>query len=110
LKSTRLFFLGSEESNGHPGGARRPRAKRSAAARPATVTCLHLSVHRAPPARPQAGQPMSSAECLMHSDAHASHPPLPRPAVNVGGSAHNAAPSAHAIYASVSGEMDVVAD
>jgi len=64
----------------------------------------------APPARRQAGQPMSSAECLMHGAAHASHRSPPRPAVNVGGGAHNVAPSAHAIHAGVFGEAYVVAD
>jgi len=40
----------------------------------ATATRLHLSVHStAPPSRRQPGQPTSSAECLMHSVAHASH-------------------------------------
>jgi len=39
----------------------------------ATATRLHLSVHStAPPARCQAGQPMSSAEGLMHGAAHTS--------------------------------------
>jgi len=52
----------------------------------ATATRLHLSVHNtAPPALRQASQPMSSAECLMHGDAHASHCTPPHPAVNVGG-------------------------
>jgi len=55
----------------------------------ATATRLHLSVHStAPPSRRQPGQPTSSAECLMHGAAHASHraaprPAPPRPAVNV---------------------------
>mmetsp|Transcript_56663 Transcript_56663/g.91739 ORF Transcript_56663/g.91739 Transcript_56663/m.91739 type:complete len:204 (-) Transcript_56663:342-953(-) len=45
----------------------------------ATATRLHLSVHSADPpalckAAVEAGQPMSSAECLTHSAAHASHP------------------------------------
>jgi len=40
----------------------------------ATATRLHLSVHStAPPLRHQPGQPISSAECLMHGAAHASH-------------------------------------
>jgi len=34
----------------------------------------------------------------------------PRPAVIVGGGAHNVVPSAHATFASVTGEKDVVAD
>jgi len=70
----------------------------------ATATRLHLSVHStALSARHQAGQPMSSAECLMHGAAYASHCAPPHPAVNVGGqdnddditpllSLHNAAP------------------
>jgi len=82
----------------------------------ATATRLHLSVHStAPPARRQAGQPMSSAECHMHGAAHASHrvPPRPAPscpAVNVRIDAHSVAPSAHATRAGASGEADVVAD
>jgi len=54
----------------------------------------------APPARRQAGQTMSSAECLLHGAAHASQrapfrPAPPRSAVNVDVGAHSAAPSAH---------------
>ena len=81
-----------------------------------TATRLHLSVHStAPPARRQAGQPISSAECPMHGAAHASHhspprPAPPRPAVNVGVGAPSVAPSAHAIRAGAPGEVDVVAD
>jgi len=68
----------------------------------ATATRLHFSVHcTAPLARHQAGQPMFSAECLMHSAAHASQratprPALPCPADILGDGAHN--------------EVDVVAD
>ena len=81
----------------------------------ATATRLHLSVHStAPPARRQAGQPMSSDECLLHGAAHASHrapprPAPPRPAVNVGEGAHNVAPSTHATCADASRDADVVA-
>ena len=47
----------------------------------ATATCLHLSVHStAPPSRRQPCQPISSAECLMHGAAHASHRANPCPA------------------------------
>jgi len=77
----------------------------------ATATRLHLSVHcTALPSHCQAGQPMSSAECLMHGAAHALHRTPPRPAVNVVGGAHNVAPSAHATHAGAFGEADVVAD
>jgi len=78
----------------------------------ATATRLHLSVHStAPLARRQAGQ-MSSAECLMHGAAHASHRAAPRPAppcpaVNVDVGAPSVAPSAHANRAAASGEVDV---
>jgi len=62
----------------------------------ATVTRLHLSVHStAALSRRQAGQPVSSAECLMHSAARASQRAAPCPAapfpdvnVDVGASAH----------------------
>ena len=58
---------------------------------------------------------MSSAECLMHGTAHASHhapprPAPPRPAVNVVVGAHSVAPSPHATRADASQEADVVAD
>ena len=58
---------------------------------------------------------MSSAECLMHDAAHASHraPPRsapPRPAVNVGVGAHYVVLSAHATHAGACVEADVVAD
>jgi len=82
----------------------------------ATATCLHLSVHStAPPLRRQPGQPISSAECLMHSAAHASHraalrPAPPRPAVNVDVGAPSVPPSTHANRADASGEVDVVDD
>jgi len=43
------------------------------------TTRLHLSMHStAPPSRRQPNQPMSSAECLMHSAAHASQCTPPR--------------------------------
>jgi len=77
----------------------------------ATATRLHLSLHgTAPPARRQAGQPMTSAACLMHGAARASHCAPPRPAGNVGGGAHIVAPSAPATHAGAFGEADVVAD
>jgi len=82
----------------------------------ATTTRLHLSVHStALPARHQACQSTSSAECLMHGAANASHcatprPAPPRPAVIVCDGAHSVAPSAHATRTGVSGEADVVAD
>jgi len=82
----------------------------------ATATHLHLSVQStAPPSRRQPGQPTSSAECLMHGAAHASHrtvprPAPPRPAVNVGVGAPSVAPSAHANHAGASGEGDVADD
>ena len=81
-----------------------------------TATRLHLSVHStAPPARRQAGQPMSSAECLLHGAAHAlqrtpPRPAPPRPAVNVDVGAHSAAPSAHATRVGAYEEVDVVAN
>jgi len=68
----------------------------------ATATRLHLSVFiTAPPSRRQPGQPISSAECLTHGAAHASHraapcPVTPRPAFNVHVGAPSVAPSAHA--------------
>jgi len=68
----------------------------------AIATRLHLSVHgTAPPSRPQPGQPILSAECLMHGAAHASHHATlrlapPRPAINVDVGAPIVAPSAHA--------------
>jgi len=67
----------------------------------ATATRLHLSVHSsAPPLRRQPGQPISSAECLLHGAAHASHHAAPRsapprPAINVDEGAPIVAPSAH---------------
>jgi len=82
----------------------------------ATATRLHLFVHStAPPSCHQPGQPTSSAECLMHGAAHASHraaprPAPPHPAVNVDVSAPNVVPSAHANHASASGEVDVADD
>jgi len=82
----------------------------------ATATPLHLSVHStAPPSRRQPGQPISSAECLMHGAAHASHraaprPAPPRPAINVDVGAPIVAPSAHANRAGASGEIDVAED
>jgi len=82
----------------------------------ATATRLHLSVHStAPPSRCQPGQPISSAECLMHGAAQASHraaprPTLPRPAVSVDVGAPSVAPAAHATRAGASGEADVNAD
>ena len=82
----------------------------------ATATRLHLSVHStAPPLRHQPGQPISSAECLMHGAAQASHrtaprPTPPRPAVSVDVGAPSVAPAAHATRAGASGEADVNAD
>jgi len=82
----------------------------------ATATRLHLSVHStAPPLRRQPGQPISSAECLMHGAGHASHraaphPTPPRPAVNVDVGAPSVATSAHADRAGASGEVDVADD
>jgi len=82
----------------------------------ATATRLHLSMHStAPPSRRQPGQPISSAESLMHGAAHVSHrasprPAPPRPAVNVDVGAPSVAPSAHANRAGASGEIDVVDD
>jgi len=82
----------------------------------ATATCLHLSVHStAPPSRRQPCQPISSAECLMHGAAHASHraaprPAPPRPAINVDVGAPIVAPSAHINHAGASGEVDVADD
>jgi len=82
----------------------------------ATATCLHLSVHStAPLSRGQPGQPISSAECLMHGAAHASHraaprPASPRPAINVGVGAPIVTPSAHVHGAGASGEVDVADD
>jgi len=81
-----------------------------------TATRLHLSVHStAPPSRRQPGQPISSAECLMHGAAHASHraaprPAPPRPAINVDVGAPIVAPSAHANRVGASGEVDVADD
>jgi len=78
----------------------------------ATATRLHLSVHStAPPSRLQPGQPISSAECLMHGAAHASHraaprPAPPRPAINVDEGAPIVVPSAHVNRAGASGEVD----
>jgi len=80
------------------------------------VTRLHLSVRStAPPSRHQPGQPISSAECLMHGAAHASHraalcPAPPHPAFNVDVGAPSVVPSAHANRAGASGEVDVVDD
>jgi len=80
----------------------------------ATATRLHLFVHStAPPSRRQAGQPISSSECLMHGAAHALHRAAPRPAppcpaVNVDVGAPTVVPSAHANRAVASGEVDVV--
>jgi len=74
----------------------------------ATAKRLHLSVHStAPPSRRQPGQPISSAECLMHGAVHASHraaprPVPPRPAVNVDVGAPSVVPSAHANHAGAS--------
>jgi len=82
----------------------------------AIVTRLHLSVHcTAPPSRHQPGQPISSAECLMHGAAHASHraapcPAPPHPAVNVDVGAPSVVPSAHANRSGASGEVDLVDD
>jgi len=82
----------------------------------ATATRLHLSVHStALPSRRQPGQPISSAECLMHGAAHASHhaaprPAPPRPAINVDVGAPSVVPSAHTHRAGASGEVDVVDD
>ena len=63
----------------------------------------------------KAGQPISSAVCLMHGAAHASHraaprPAPPRPAVNVDVGAPSVAPSAHTNHAGASGEVDVAND
>jgi len=61
----------------------------------ATATRLHLSVHgTAPPALCQAGQPMTSAECLKHGAAYASQHTSPHPTAIVGGGAHSVVPSA----------------
>jgi len=82
----------------------------------ATATRLHLSVHStAPPSRRQPGQPISSAECLMHGAAHASHrtaprPAPPRPAINVDEGASIVAPYAHVNREGASGEVDVADD
>ena len=77
----------------------------------ATATRLHLSVHStAPPSRRQPGQPILSAECLMHCAAHASHRAAPRHAVNVDVGAPSVAPSAYANRAGVYNEVDVVGD
>ena len=77
----------------------------------ATTIRLSLSVHgTAPPACRQAGQPMSSAEFLMHGAAHASQHTPPRPAVNVDCGAHSVALSAPDHHACAFGEADVVAD
>jgi len=82
----------------------------------ATATRLHLSVHStAPPSRCQPGQPISSAECLMHGAANASHRASPRPAppcpaINVDVGAPIVAPSAHINRAGASGEVDVADD
>jgi len=77
----------------------------------ATATRLLLSVNGTPPtALCQAGQPTSSAECLMHGAAHASHRAPPRPAVNVDGGAHSVEPSVPATDPGSFGEVDVVAD
>jgi len=81
----------------------------------ATDTRLHLSVHStAPPSRRQPGQLISSAECLMHGAAHASHhaaprPAPPHPAINVDEGAPIVAPSAHVNRAGA-GEVEVVDD
>jgi len=81
-----------------------------------TATRLHLSVHStAPPSRRQPGQPISSAECLMHGAAHASHcaaphPAPPRTAINVNEGAPIVVPSAHVHRAGASGEVDVADD
>jgi len=69
----------------------------------------------APPVRRQAGQTMSSAECLMHGAAHASQrasprPAPPRPAVKVDVGTHSVTPSTHATCAGAYGEVDVLAD
>jgi len=82
----------------------------------ATATRLHLSMHStAPSSRRQAGQPIPSAECLMHGAAHASQraapcPSPPRPAVDADVGTPSVAPSAHANRAGASGEVDVVDD
>jgi len=82
----------------------------------ATAACLHLSVHStAPPSRRHPGQPISSAECLMHGAAHALQHATPCPtslrtAVNVDVGAPSVAPSAHANRAGASGEVDMVDD
>jgi len=79
----------------------------------ATSTRLHPSVYStAPPLRRQPGQPISSAECLMHGVAHASHraaphPATPRPAVKVDVGAPSVTTSVHANRAGASGEVDV---
>jgi len=69
----------------------------------------------APPSRRQAGQPISSAECLLHGAAHAlqhttPRPAPPRPAINVDVGAPSIAPSAHANRAGASREVDVADD
>ena len=77
----------------------------------ATATRLYLSMHStALPSRRQPGQPISSAECLMHGAAHASHraaprPATPRPAVNVDVGAPSVVSSAHANRAGASGDV-----
>jgi len=89
----------------------------------ALATRLHLSMHStAPLSCRQPGQPISSAECLMHSAAHASHgaanashcavprPASSCPAVNVDVGAPNVAPSDHANRAGASEEVDVIDD
>jgi len=82
----------------------------------ATATRLHLSVHStALPLPSQPGQPISSAECLMHGAAHASycaspHPAPPRPTVNVDVGAPSVTTSAHANRAGASGEVDLAND
>jgi len=82
----------------------------------ATATRLHLFVHStAPQSRRQPGPPISSAECLMHGAAHASHCATPHPtphhpAVNVDVGAPSVALSACANRAGASGEVDVVDD
>jgi len=67
------------------------------------------------PSRRQPGQPISSAECLMHGAAHALHratprPALRRPAINMDVGAPIVAPSAHINRAGASGEVDVAGD
>jgi len=77
----------------------------------ATATRLHPSVHStALPSRCQPGQPISSAKCLMHGTAHASHRAAPHPAVNVDVGAPSVAPSAHASRAGAPAEVDVADD